>query len=217
MFEVLRLFPAVTMLMRSTSTPQTVPCSNAYTTSSSYFSDDDNAEPSTITIPAPCAVYINTMALHASSSTWDDASEFNPARWIQRISPGIKDDNNDGSDNDESRVKLVHEEVIVDHSAVLGVPRGGFLPWSLGPRKCPGQKMSQVEFVAVIATLFGRCHAEPEIIGGDALGGAAEADDVEKRMQAARQRLLDLTQDSQPLFTLAMNKPRDVRLRWTPR
>ncbi|KAH7012545.1 cytochrome P450 [Microdochium trichocladiopsis] len=214
MFEVLRLFPAVTMLMRSTSTPQTIPCSRAYSTSSSD-NDDDNAELSTITIPAPCAVYINTMALHASSSAWDDASEFNPARWIQRISTGSNDDD-DGSDNDGSRVKAVNEEVIVDHSAVLGIPRGGFLPWSSGPRKCPGQKMSQVEFVAVIATLFGRCNTEPEITGGDALGGGAE-EDMEKRMQAARQRLLDLTQDSQPLFTLAMNNPRDVRLRWTPR
>ncbi|KAK7967585.1 uncharacterized protein PG986_001862 [Apiospora aurea] len=134
-----------------------------------------------ICVPAPCAVYVNTMALHTSPSSWGaDALVFNPARWLQ---PGPRE----GA-----------REVLV------APPRGIYLPWSVGPRKCPGQKMSQVEFVSVISTLFGRCTAEPVPRRGES-------------MQQARQRLLDLTEDSQPGLTLQMNKSKDVHLRWTRR
>jgi cytochrome P450 len=83
-------------------------------------------------------------------------------------------------------------------------PRGTYLPWSVGPRICPGQKMSQVEFVSVIVTLFRRCTAEPMLRDGESV-------------QQARQRLLELVQDSQPVLTLQMNRPQDVCLKWAAR
>ncbi|KAK8093214.1 uncharacterized protein PG998_014615 [Apiospora kogelbergensis] len=111
-------------VMRQTATTQSLPSGQCAATP--------------ICVPAPCAVYVNTMALHTSTSGWGaDALVFNPARWLQ---PGPRE----GA-----------REVLV------APPRGIYLPWSVGPRKCPGQKMSQVEFVSVISTLFGRCTAEP--------------------------------------------------------
>jgi hypothetical protein len=83
-------------------------------------------------------------------------------------------------------------------------PRGTYLPWSFGPRMCPGQKMSQVEFVTVIATLFRRCTAEP---------ASEQADDKRE----ARHQLLALMQDSQPVLTLQMNRPNNVYLSWKGR
>ncbi|GJC86382.1 hypothetical protein ColLi_09220 [Colletotrichum liriopes] len=53
-------------------------------------------------------------------------------------------------------------------------PRGSNLPWSGGPRMCPDQKMSQVEFVTVIATLFRQCTAE-SVQGEHATDEAAAA------------------------------------------
>ncbi|KAK8104428.1 uncharacterized protein PG998_011461 [Apiospora kogelbergensis] len=151
MFETLRLFPAVTMVMRSIATTQTIPSAQSPATP--------------LIVPAPCAVYINIMALHTSTSAWgSDALEFKPSRWL----------------------------------------RPGYLPWSAGPRKCPGQKMSQVEFVSVIATLFGKCTAEPAPGEGET-------------MLQAKQRLLGLVQDSQPIFTLQMNRPKEIRLQWAKR
>lgn len=136
---------------------------------------------SSFLLPAPYTLYVNIVALHTSFSTWGpDALEFNPARWLRPVS--------------EEGAELV----------LVTPPRGTFIPWSVGPRTCPGQKMSQVEFVAVIATLFRTCTVKPI---------------VKKRenIQQARDRLLDLMQDSQPVLTLQMNRPQDIHLEWTRR
>ncbi|GKT86482.1 cytochrome P450 [Colletotrichum tofieldiae] len=135
-----------------------------------------------LAVMAPAVVYINTVALHTSPSTWGpDALDFKPARWLQPAS----------GEADAA-------------PQLMTPPRGAFLPWSGGPRMCPGQKMSQVEFVTVIATLFRKCTAEPVPKKGES-------------MEQARQRLLALTQDSQPIVTLQMKRPKDVHLRWTRR
>ncbi|TKW57214.1 putative cytochrome P450 CYP13A1 [Colletotrichum tanaceti] len=167
MFETLRLFPPLPHLVRSIVTTQTM--------SSSLSS------PPTFPLQAPSVIYLNTVALQTSPSTWGpDALDFKPTRWLQ---PVFK----------------------VDEAPQLKTPpRGAFLPWSAGPRVCPGQKMSQVEFVAVVATLFRKCTAEP-------------VPRKEESMQQARQRLLDLMQDSQPAVTLQMKRPKDVHLRWARR
>ncbi|KAH7018085.1 cytochrome P450 [Microdochium trichocladiopsis] len=201
MLETLRIFPVVTMLMRSTTVPQTIPCSPTSATESTKLP--------TLSIPAPCAVYVNTVALHTSRATWgeEDAMDFNPARWVKPAT-GTRESAETVEAEDAA------PETLISSSGAGGVTPGSFLGWSSGPRKCPGQKMSQVEFVAVIATLFGRCRVEPDI-GSDPAGSDEKT--REESLCAARQRLLDVAQDSGILFTLAMNKPRDVRLRWTPR
>lgn len=76
--------------------------------------------------------------------------------------------------------------------------------WSSGPRACPGQKMSQVEFVSVIMTIFSNCSVEPVLEDGET-------------MEQGREKLLDLLQDSQPVLTLQINRPKEVKLRWVQR
>jgi cytochrome P450 len=78
------------------------------------------------------------------------------------------------------------------------------MPWSGGPRVCPGQKMSQVEFVAVIATIFKRYTVAPVLEKGETV-------------EAARERLRGVMLDSQPRLTLQMNKPHEVKLKWSRR
>src|SRR5271156_6880238 len=125
-------------------------------------------------------IYINNAALHSNPRTWgDDALIFRPTRWLT-------------------------DDSTISQSSPILMPRGTFLPWSVGPRVCPGQKMSQVEFVAVFVTLFRRCRVEPALSGGES-------------MEEARQRLIEITKDSQPRLTLQMNRPRDVILKWTRR
>ncbi|KAK1951964.1 cytochrome P450 [Colletotrichum sublineola] len=135
--------------------------------------------PSSFTLgAAPSLVYVNIVALHTALSIWGpDALDFKPSRWLQPA---------------------------VQQQQFFTPPRGTYLPWSGGPRACPGQKMSQVEFVTVFATLFRRCTVEPALRPGES------ADD-------ARRRLLGLMRDSQPILTLQMNRPEEVRLRWARR
>jgi cytochrome P450 len=110
----------------------------------------------------------------------DDSLEFKPTRWIPT----------------NSKVG----EVI----SLIQPQRGSYIPWSGGPRVCPGQKMSQVEFVAVISTLFRKARAEAIQLQSESL-------------DAARNRLLDVVMDSAPILTLQMRRPEDIRLRWTAR
>lgn len=70
-------------------------------------------------------------SLQTDPKYWgDDSLEWRPSRFI-RSSGGVLDD----------------EEFVTP-------ARGTFLAWSGGARDCVGRKFSQVEFVAVIATLF---------------------------------------------------------------
>ena len=84
------------------------------------------------------------------------------------------------------------------------IPLGTFLAWSAGPRVCPGNKMSQVEFVAVFMTIFKRFRVE--IIQKDGETAAQ-----------ARQRAIECMEDSQSRLTLQMNRPRDVVLKFVER
>ncbi len=134
-------------------------------------------------LPAPCTVYVNITSVAMLPEFWgDDSLEFRPTRWI--APPAA-----DGS---------------VVGNGLITPEKGSFLAWSSGPRMCPGQKMSQVEFTAVIAGLFHRHSAETVVYDG-------ETPDL------ARERLRGVLLDSSPRLTMQMNRPRDVHLRWTKR
>jgi cytochrome P450 len=120
------------------------------------------------------------VGLHSNPETWGkDALDFRPSRWIE-------------------------ENTTTEVEQLITPARGTYSPWSGGPRICPGQKMSQVEFVAVISTLFRRAGVAPVLRKGES-------------MEAAQQRLVDITQDSQPKLTLNMQRPADIVLAWENR
>lgn len=113
--------------------------------------------------------------MHVSPAIWgQDALDFKPTRWL------------------------------LDGGSFYQPPRSTFLPWSGGPRVCPGMKMAQVEFVAVMVTIF-RSHKV-----------SAVPRDGET-MEMAREKLKGVMADSQPIVTLQMNRPQDVVLRWERR
>ncbi|RDI83693.1 hypothetical protein Vi05172_g6265 [Venturia inaequalis] len=138
-------------------------------------------------IKGPAKVYINAAALHSDTATWGaDALDFKPERWFaNRPSPYSPSPN-------------------AEIPELITPPKGTFIPWSGGPRICPGMKMAQVEFVAVIATLFRSCKVEVVLREGES--------DIE-----ARERLVMSMQESQPKLTLQIENPEDVVLRWLTR
>lgn len=64
--------------------------------------------------------------------------------------------------------------------------------------------MAQVEFVAVMMTIFRFHKVRPVPRDGET-------------MEMAREKLKGVMADSQPLITLQMKRPRDVVLRWENR
>jgi cytochrome P450 len=120
-------------------------------------------------------MYISAVAIHLDPQTWGaDSAEFKPSRWLvdEKLSPSPADPAYTIANN------------------IKSFPKGTYLPWSSGPRSCPGQKMSQVEFVSVFMTIFGRFRCEAiKVREGETLA-------------EIRQRVRAITMDSQPVSVL---------------
>jgi len=93
-------------------------------------------------------IYLNGPAMNYRKSIWgEDVHDFRLRRWIVE---------------DEFTGKLSQERHIEPE-------KGSFISWSGGPRICPGMKMSQVEFVTCMATLFSRVNVEPVVKSGETM------------------------------------------------
>lgn len=138
----------------------------------------------TYTIPADTIIMINNHAIQVDPDTWGaDAEEWKPDRWILH-----------STDQDTQHTSKFNSEEIYNP------PPGAFIPWADGPRNCPGKKFSQVEFVAIMATLL-RKHEVVPAIDGD--------------KEAMNEKLDQLLQDSGiSSITLQIRHPEKVKLVW---
>ncbi|KAK3986032.1 putative cytochrome P450 [Cladorrhinum sp. PSN332] len=82
--------------------------------------------------------------------------------------------------------------------------KGTYIGWSEGPRDCAGRKFSQVEIVATLAVLLRDWTVEPVLAGKET---PAEA----------RQRVLNVIEESTPVVLLQMNHPERTPLVWKRR
>ena len=134
-------------------------------------------------LPANTSVYVNGVALHLDAEVWrnlnlakdekasgHDEQRFRPSRWVNP-----------------------------PHSTnpLFQPPKGTYVPWSAGPRVCPGQKFAQVEFVTVFLTILQEHKISAVALDNETRG------DVEKRLER-RMR------DSVSVLTLQMNGVYDV-------
>ncbi|PWY64733.1 putative cytochrome P450 monooxygenase [Aspergillus sclerotioniger CBS 115572] len=93
----------------------------------------------TVIIPPNIFVHPGLLSMHLHPQHWESPPIWKPSRWVT------------------SATTLEDEQVITPQ-------RCTYFPWSDGPQNCPGNKFSQVEFVAVVATILRehRIHAVPE-------------------------------------------------------
>lgn len=134
-------------------------------------------------VPPKTLVFPNTVALHTNPRYWgQDSLVFRPSRWIE-------------SPKSEESTSIFQTEVLRKPAP------GTYLPWSEGARVCPGKKFSQVEFVAVMVSLFraNTVHAVPR--DGESI-------------HDAQRRILDVVEDSDMYISLKMRRPGSVFLRW---
>ncbi|KAI0469995.1 cytochrome P450 [Xylariaceae sp. FL0804] len=142
-----------------------------------------NLPPKTLIVPSYAS--LQTDPKHWGS----DSLEWRPSRFIK--SPH--------SDTTPSTVSSPDEEEFITPS------RGTFLAWSGGPRDCIGRKFSQVEFVAVMASLFREWRVDPVLAPGDT------AEDARKKV------LTQIENDSAPVLLLQMLHPERCPLKWSRR
>lgn len=93
-----------------------------------------HASDRTVTIPPNVRVDSSVFATHYHPSYYQNPQQFEPARWIKR------------------NIKTGDE--------LIPPRKGAYLAWADGPQVCPGLKFSQVEFVAVLATMLQGCRIE---------------------------------------------------------
>lgn len=118
-------------------------------------------------------VFVSQYIVHMDPQHWGpDPEAFRPTRWFD------------------------------DAGQLITPGKGTFFPWSDGGRICPGMKMSQVEFVATMASMFRSLKCE--IVPTDGL----------HRPEDLQQRLKDLMANSVSKLTLQFRDSKAVKLRW---
>lgn len=131
-------------------------------------------------MPSGMNIFVSGACIHVSPNVYGpDPLAFRPTRWLQK------------------NAETGREELVTP-------PKGTFLPWSEGPRYCPGSKMAQVEFVAVIFTVLSQCRVEV-------------AENAGESKDAARERFRQLIADSQPKIALQLRNPEEAWLKFLRR
>ncbi|KAI0189453.1 cytochrome P450 [Astrocystis sublimbata] len=124
--------------------------------------------PNTMVIPSYASVQTDPKHWGSDSLTW------RPSRWIDTTATTT------GNGSEEH---------------LVSPQKGTFLGWSEGSRDCPGRKFSQVEFVAMIATLLRDWRFDPVTAPGETIG------------DARRRVLCQIETDSAPVLLLQMLHP----------
>ncbi|KUL83713.1 hypothetical protein ZTR_07518 [Talaromyces verruculosus] len=169
------------------------PIHTVFKATSGAHGEDLIIDGQTVHIPPNTYVLPNFIASHTLPEFWgDDHLDWNPSRWIESASTSL-----------ERNLSDKHVSSKPGGEEIRTPPKGKdtYFPWSGGGRVCPGKKFSQVEFVAAISVLLWEYVIEVVPRPG------------RETVQQARQRCLDVIQDSESFFTLQMKNPTSVRLR----
>lgn len=167
MLETLRLYTPVVHVLRTNDTIQEIRTSKGI-----------------IALPANSSVIINHIALHLDPEVWPNINRGSDPSWVNSNDEGIPDETIFRPSrwiNPVGSPRRIYQP-----------PKGCFLPWGQGPRICPGQKMGQVEFVAVMLKLLQQHRIDAVPLTGE------NSRDVE-------QRLDELLRNSIPKMTLIMD------------
>lgn len=140
-----------------------------------------------VLIPPNTMTNPNVMGAATFPEFWgEDHLEWKPTRWIES-----------SSQNQALKTKEdLEQESLVQPSTA----KGAFIPWSGGARVCPGKKFSQVEFVAAVSVLCRTYRIEVVPRPGET-------------EQQARERCLEVINDSETQVTLGMRRADTVSVR----
>lgn len=150
MFETLRLYSPVPHVHRETEAPQEL----------------RTASGSTVVVPAGVRINVNSVALHLLPC-WRDVNRQSDPPFVERSRPG-----DDGEALQDEHVFRPSRWLNPPGSAqrLYHPPKGTWVPWSMGARVCPGQKMAQVEFAAVLLALLRDHRVEAVPLAGEGPG-----------------------------------------------
>lgn len=149
-----------------------------------------------VAIPPGTEVKLNLAALHHDPNTWGpDPLDFRPERWLPSASQ-------QPNGSKQARADTGNGSYDYQSESLIAPTPGTFLPWTGGPRVCPGKKFSQVEFTRVILGVF-----------RDGARVCVQEKEGESPEQA-RARARELADKPEVEFTLKMKDSEEIGLRW---
>ncbi|KAF7897006.1 hypothetical protein EAF00_005234 [Botryotinia globosa] len=119
-------------------------------------------------VPEGCFIHLNTVGTHRNPRYWPhnvseegstDLNDFVPERWIVEKGEGREEMSHTDEDEEDS----VKDEIDNDSSELFKPVKGAFIPFSEGPRACPGKKFAQVEMIAILTVLFQKYSVELDV------------------------------------------------------
>lgn len=126
-------------------------------------------------IPPNTFMHPNFQVCHTNPDFWGaDNMQWKPERWTRKDANG-------------------RESLMDAPDSTL------FIGWSTGPRVCPGKKFSQVEYIAVLATILRSYRVKPAQSAGESF-------------DQARKRLTGVLEDCYFMLTVKMKRPNDTGL-----
>ncbi|OGM41086.1 cytochrome P450 [Aspergillus bombycis] len=134
----------------------------------------------TIMIPPKVGVNPSLLTMHIDPQHWEDPLEWKPSRWV--------------------RTSKSDMATLIEDEQLITPVRCTYFPWSDGPQNCPGNKFSQVEFVAVLASLFRNHRISPVANAGETF-------------EQTRERVLATTRDVDLQLLLRMKDAEQVHLK----
>lgn len=177
LMELMRLYGTSTRLTRVTTGPQVLHTATV-----------------TIHLPARARVLADLIVIHRLPS-WRDVNHQSDPSFFQ-ADPSVKDE-------DTFRPSRWINAPGSNHTH-FHPPKGTFLPWGGGPRVCPGQRMAQVEIIAVLLWILDKYRVE-------ASAGPGETQrEAEKKFEAS---LDNVTWSG----ILQLKEDRDLSLKFTKR
>lgn len=152
-----------------------------------------------VAVPPDTIVQVDLASLHHDPSTWgEDRLAFRPDRWVPKTNNSISAEAETKKNASDSNDRAYDWQSV---SLVTPTP-GSFLPWTGGPRVCPGKKFSQVEFTRAMLGLFS---------GGRRVAIAEEKGETQEEAIARAQTIF---RDPLISITLRMKNSEQIGLRW---
>lgn len=129
---------------------------------------------------------LNIFAMHTNPRYWgEDSLIWRPSRWL--LGNSVK--------AGATTERQFEQETLFEPK------KGTYFPWSGGARVCVGKKFSQVEFVAVVASLFFKHRVYPVARGRETI-------------EEARLRVIKIVEDSLLRLTLQVRNPDLAAVSW---
>ncbi|PSS02162.1 cytochrome P450 [Coniella lustricola] len=175
-------------------------------------------------IPPDTEIRLDLAALHHDRQTWgEDAEAFRPDRWIPNstsstsatttttTTPATLSNKSEDVDNQPISPKNTIASAASGPSngsfdwqseSLIAPVSGTFLPWTGGPRVCPGKKFSQVEFTSAMLRFFK---------GGARVRVVQEDRETEGEARARASRIVH---DPLVSITLRMKNAEKIGLQW---